>query len=58
MKQNKNDSIKSMLQHGLVGDNNCCEAFPTSRFSYFLLCLRYCKWKVATTLLAIRTKSN
>ena len=51
MTQNKNDSINSILQHDRGG-------FPTSGFPYLLLCLRQCKWKVATTYLAIRTKSN
>ena len=58
MTQNKNDSINSILQHGRVVDNNCCVVFPTSRFSYLILCPRQCKWKVATTYLAIRTKIN
>ena len=54
----KNDSINSILQHGRVGGNNCCAVFPTSRFLYLILCPRWCKWKVATTYLAIRTKNN
>ena len=58
MIQNKNDLINSMLQHGRVVDNNCCVVFPTSRFPYLILCPRQCKWKVATTYLAIRTKNN
>ena len=58
MTQNKNDSINSILQHGRVVDNNCCVVFPTSRFPYLILCPRQCKWKVATTYLAIRTKNN
>ena len=58
MTQNKNDSIYSILQHGRVLNNNCCIVFPTSRFPYLTLCLRYCEWKAATTYLAIRTKNN
>ena len=38
--QNKNNSISSMLQHGRVVDNSCCLVFPTSRFSYLILCPR------------------
>ena len=56
--QNKNDSIKSIMQHHRVVENNCCVVFPASRFPYLILCLRWCKWKVATTYLAIRTKNN
>ena len=37
MIQNKNYSINSILQHGHVFDNNCCVAFPTSRFPYLFL---------------------
>ena len=40
MAQNKKDSITSILHHGCVVDNNCCVVFPTSRFSYLILCLR------------------
>ena len=40
MTQNKNDSINSILQHGRVVDNNCCVAFPASRFPYLILCPR------------------
>ena len=58
MTQNKNDSINSILQHGRVVDKNCCVVFPTSGFPYLILCPRQCKWKVATTYLAIRTKIN
>ena len=58
MSENKNDSINSMLQHGRVVDKNCCVVFPTSGFPYLILCPRQCKWKVATTYLAIRTKNN
>ena len=29
MTRNKDDSIKSTLQHGHVVDNNCCVVFPT-----------------------------
>ena len=29
MTQNKDDSIKSILQHGRVVGKNCCVAFPT-----------------------------
>ena len=58
MTQNKNDSINSILQHGRVVDKNCCVVFPTSGFPYLILCPRQCKWTVATTDLAIRTKNN
>ena len=58
MTQNRNDSINSLPQHGRVFDKNCCVVFPTSGFSYLTLCSRQCKWKVATTYLAIRTKNN
>ena len=58
MTQNKRDSINPILQHSLVVDNNCCVVFSTSRFPYLILCPRLCKWNVATTCLAIRTKSN
>ena len=58
MTQNKNDSINSVLQHGRVVDKNCCIAFPISGFPYLILCPRQCKQKVATTYLAIKTKSN
>ena len=58
MTQNKNDSINSILQHGRVVDKNCCVVFPTSGFPYLILCPRQCKWKVATTYLAIRAKNN
>ena len=58
MTQNKNDSINSILQLGRVVDKNCCVLFPTSRFPYLTLSSRQCKWKVATTYLAIRTKNN
>ena len=58
MTQNKNDSINSILQHGCVVHNNCCIVFLTLRFSYLILCPRECKWKVATTYLAIRTENN
>ena len=54
MTQNKNDSRNSILLDDRVVDKNCCVVFPTSGF----LCLRQCKWKVATTYLAIRTKNN
>ena len=40
MTQNKNDLINSILQHGRVVDKNCCVVFPTSGFSYLILCLR------------------
>ena len=55
MTENKNDSINSILQHGRNVDKNCCAVFPTSGFPYLILCPRQCKWKVATTYLAIRT---
>ena len=58
MTQNKNDSINSILQHGRVVDKNCCAPSPTSEFPYLILCLRKCKWKIATTYLAIRTKNK
>ena len=58
MTQNKNDSIKSILQRGRVADKNFCVVFPTSGFPYFNLSHRQYKWKVATTYLAIRTKVN
>ena len=58
MTQNKNNSIISILQHGRVVDNNYCGVFPTSRFSYLILCPKTCKWKVATNSLAIMTKNN
>ena len=58
MAQNKNNSIKSVLQHGRVVYKNYCVLFPTSGFPYLILCPRQCKWKVATTYLAITTKSN
>ena len=40
MIQNKNDSINSIPQHGRVVDNNCYVVYPTSRFSYLILCTR------------------
>ena len=40
MTQNKNDLINSILQNGCVVDNNVCVVFPTSRFSYLILCPR------------------
>ena len=40
MTQKKNDSINSILKHGRVVDNNCYAKFPTSRFSYLILCPR------------------
>ena len=58
MTNNENGSIISILQHGRVVDNNCCVVFPASGFPYLILCPRQCKWKVATTYLAIRTKNN
>ena len=58
MTQNKKDSVNSILQHGRVLDNNCCVVFPISRFSCLILCPRYCKWKVAITYLATRTKND
>ena len=58
MTKNKNDSINSILQHGRVVGKNCCVVFPSSGFPYLILCPRQCKWKVATTYLAIRTKNN
>ena len=38
MAQNKNDSINSVLQHGLVIDKSCCVVSPTSGFPYLNLC--------------------
>ena len=58
MTQNKNDSINSILQNGRVVDKYCYVVLPTSGFPYFLVFPRKCEWKVATTYLAIRTKSN
>ena len=58
MTQNKNNSINSILQHGRVVDKNFCVVFPSSGFPYLTLCHRQCKWKVATTYLAIRAKNN
>ena len=58
MTQNKNDSIDSILQHGRVIDKNCCVVFPSSGFPYLILCPGQCKWRVATTYLAIRAKNN
>ena len=43
MTQNENDSINAILHHGRVVDNNCCVAFPTSRFPYLILRPRWCK---------------
>ena len=56
--QNKNNSINSILQHCHVADKNCCIVFPILGFPYLILCPRQCKWKLATTYLAIRTKNN
>ena len=58
MTQNENDSIKLILQHGRVVNKNCCVIFSTLGFPYLILCPRQCKWKVATTYLAIRTKNS
>ena len=58
MTQNKNDSIASILQYGRVIDKNCCVVFPSSGFPYLILCPGQCKWRVATTYLAIRAKNN
>ena len=58
MTQNKNDPINSILQYGRVGDKNYCVVFLASGFPYLILCPRQCKWKVATTYLAIRNKNN
>ena len=38
MTQNKNHSIKSILQHGRDVDKNCCVAFSTSGCPY-LICV-------------------
>ena len=37
MTQNKDDSIKSILQHGRVVGKKCCVAFPTKGFPYLIL---------------------
>ena len=58
MTQDKNDSINPTLQHGPLVDKNCCVVFPTSGFPYLILFPRQCKWKVAATYLALRTKNN
>ena len=58
MTQNKNDSINSIMKHGRVVGKDCCVAFPTSGFSYLILCPRECKWKVAITYLARRAKNS
>ena len=50
MTQNKNDSINSIQQHGLVVDKNCCVSFPTLGFPYLILYPRQ--------YLAIKTKNN
>ena len=42
MTENKNDSMKLILQHGRVVDKNCCVPFPTPGFPYFTLCRRQC----------------
>ena len=54
----ENDSINAILLHGRIVDKNICVVFPASGFPYLTLCARQCKWKVATTYLAKRTKSN
>ena len=58
MTQNKDGSIKSILQQSRVVDKNCCVVFPTSGFPYLIPYPRQCKWKVATTYLAIEIKNN
>ena len=58
MNRNKNDSKNSILQHSHVAYKNCCVLFPTLGVPYLTLCSRRCKWKLATTYLAIRTKNN
>ena len=58
MTQNKKDSINSIPQHGSIVDKNFCIVFPSSGFPYLILCFKQCKWEVATTYLAIRTKNN
>ena len=58
MARNKNDSVNSTTQHSRVVNKNCCVVLPASGFPYLTLCPRQCKWKVATTDLAIRTKYN
>ena len=58
MTQNKNDSINSTLQFGLVVDKNSCVVFPASGFQYLILCPRQFKGKTGTTYLAVRTKNN
>ena len=56
--QNKNYLINLILHYGCVVDKYCCVVLSTSGFPYFTLCPRQCKWKVATTYLAITTKKN
>ena len=56
--QNENDSINSILQHGLVVGKNCGKVFPASGFPFLILHPRLCKEKVAITDLAVRTKNN
>ena len=58
MTQNKNGSINSIMQHGRVVNKSCFVVFPTLGNPYLTLCPRQCKWKVATTYLAIRTKNK
>ena len=58
MAQNKNDSIKSIMRYDRVVDKNRCVVFPASGFPYFSLCPRQCKGRIATTYLAVRTKSK
>ena len=58
MTQNENDSANSLLQHDRVLEKNRCVVFPTSGLPYLTLCPRQCKWKVAATYLAKRTKNN
>ena len=58
MTQNKNNSINAILQQGCFVEKNCCVVFPTSGFLYLILRARQCKWKVASTYLAMMTKNN
>ena len=47
-----------MLQLGRVVDKNYYVVSPTSGFPYLTLCLRQCKWKVATTYLAKKNQEQ
>ena len=58
MTQSKNDSINSILQHSRVVDKTCFSSISYFKISIFHPVPRQCKWKIATTYLPIRTKSN